>query len=254
VASSSIVHDIDPRNLRMVSGLKGVLDMTRFPREHRPWPLPPRRWTMAMTWYDLAFLHWPVPAEQLRPLIPSGLELDTYDGQAWLGIVPFGMSGVRPRCLPVVPWLSKFLELNVRTYVTAEGKPGVWFCSLDAANPVAVRIARKTFNLPYYDAAMRLHHEPDGWRNYRSRLIERYCLYAADRQGGLYRGEILHAPWPLQCAEVDLIENRMAAPFRIKLPDIVPIAHFNRRIDVRAWSLDRIAGDGSGCTATSAPR
>nr|MDQ5811098.1 DUF2071 domain-containing protein [Actinomycetota bacterium] len=101
-----------------------------------------------MRWQDLLFMHWPLKEEVLRPLIPSALALDTFDGSAWLGVVPFGMSGVRPRFVPEVSWLSDFPELNVRTYVSADGKPGIWFFSLDAHNPIAVRVARATFNLP----------------------------------------------------------------------------------------------------------
>ena len=107
-----------------------------------------------MSWHDLLFMHWPVPQEALRPQIPPALQLDTFDGSAWLSVPPFRMSATRPRCLPSVPPLSNFPELNVRTYVTAEGKPGIWFFSLDAANPVAVRLARATFHLPYFDARM----------------------------------------------------------------------------------------------------
>src|SRR5919202_1981641 len=106
---------------------------------HRPWPLPPRPWVLAMQWHDLLFMHGPVPPALLRPLIPPALELETFDGTAWLGITPFRMAGTRPRFVPPLPWVSAFPELNVRTYVTAEGKPGVWFFSLDAGNPLAAR-------------------------------------------------------------------------------------------------------------------
>ena len=122
----------------------------------RTWPAPKRRWNMWMTWHDLLFAHWPVPAEQLRALIPPILEVDTFQGQAWVGVVPFGMSNVRPRLLPAVPGLSRFPELNVRSYVTVQGKPGVWFFSLDAANPLAVYLARRFFYLPYLHAKMSL--------------------------------------------------------------------------------------------------
>jgi uncharacterized protein DUF2071 len=94
---------------------------------HRPWPLPACRWVMAQSWHDLLFAHWPVDISALRKAVPSALAIDTYQGQAWLGVVPFRMSGVRLRGTPPVPWLSAFPELNVRTYVVAEGKPGVWF-------------------------------------------------------------------------------------------------------------------------------
>ena len=121
---------------------------------HRPWPLPPGPWIMAQSWHDLLFAHWPVSVDGLRPLIPSQLEIDTFEGQAWIAVVPFRMSGVRLRGIPAFPWLSAFPELNVRTYVSVRGKPGVWFFSLDAANPIAVSVARYWFHLPYFRARM----------------------------------------------------------------------------------------------------
>src|ERR671917_113023 len=187
---------------------KMVLSRTK----HRPYPVPSGPWALSMRWHDLLFMHWPVRENVLRPLIPSALTLDTFDGSAWLGVVPFRMSGVRPRSLPRVPWLSDFPELNVRTYVTAEGKPGIWFFSLDAHNPIAVRLARVTFSLPYFDAEMSCHVVGDEVRyrsvrthrgakdarfagryrpvggSFNSRpgtlehfLTERYCLYSASR-------------------------------------------------------------------------
>ncbi len=122
--------------------------------DHRPWPLPESPWVMAMSWHDLAFLHWPVSAAALAKKIPPGLTLDTFEGDAYLGVVPFHMTGVRPRLGPSIPGVSSFIELNVRTYVTTEGKPGVWFFSLDATSRLAVRAARRFFHLPYFDARM----------------------------------------------------------------------------------------------------
>jgi len=236
---------------------------------------------MAMRWLDLLFAHWPVDAAALRPLIPEGLELDTFDGQAWLGIVPFRMDGVRPPWCPPLPWVSAFAELNVRTYVRVPGggdsrghsKPGVWFFSLDAANPLAVRTARLTFHLPYFDARMRIE-ERDGWVRYDSRrthrgappgvfraryrpvsepylsepgtlehwLTERYCLYAADRRGRVYRGDIHHVPWPLQPAEAEIEEDTLTSPLgapgtALERPDVAPLLHFVRRLEVVAWEL-----------------
>jgi len=234
---------------------------------HRPWPIPHRPWVMAMQWHDLLFMHWPVRAEALRRYIPPALELETFDGVAWLGIVPFRMAGVRPRAVPALPWISAFAELNVRTYVTAGGRPGVWFFSLDAANPLAVRGARYGFHLPYYDARMaslrrgaaveyrsdRTHRgAPEaafagGYRPtgpiYRTApgsidywLTERYCLYAANRRGRVWRGEIHHAPWPLQPAEAEIARNSMADQLRLILPKPRPLLHFARRLDVVAWA------------------
>src|SRR5258706_3621107 len=129
---------------------------------HRPWALPRQPWIMAMQWHDLLFMHWPIPSARIRKYIPAALTIDTFDGVAWIGVVPFWMRGVRPRLVPALPRLSAFPELNVRTYVTAQGKPGVWFFSLDAANALAVAAARLTFHLPYFRARMRCN-EIGGW-------------------------------------------------------------------------------------------
>src|SRR6185295_16469197 len=112
-----------------------------------PWPLPRQPWIMSMQWHDLLFMHWPVPTEALRAFIPAPLAIDTFDATAWIGVVPFRMAGVTPRGVPALPWLSAFPELNVRTYVTLDAKPGVWFFSLDAGNPIAVEAARDAFHL-----------------------------------------------------------------------------------------------------------
>ncbi|MBK8979980.1 MAG: DUF2071 domain-containing protein [Planctomycetes bacterium] len=212
-------------------------------------------WVMAMRWQQLLFAHWPVPAAALRPHIaplggPAGLELDEHDGTAWLAVVPFRMTGVRPRCVPALPRLSRFCELNLRTYVTCQGRPGVWFFSLDAADPLAVRVARAAFHLPYFDARMGLVAEADGTIRYRSErthrgapaarfvasyrptgapfraapgsrewfFTERYSLYTADRRGRLLRGDVLHEPWVLQAAEWEPQECDMGRIAGVELP------------------------------------
>lgn len=176
-------------------------------------------------WRDLLFLHWQVSAERVQASLPPGLTVDTFGGEAWLGIVPFAMARVRPRYLPPVPWLSWFLELNVRTYVRdASGIPGVWFYSLDCDQPLAVQIARHLFHLPYVHADMRVQRDDrrlQYWCRRRGQpsppwhfdwqlhapaaparsdtlehfLVERYVLYAADGQQRLYRGRVSHAPY-----------------------------------------------------------
>src|SRR6187549_534040 len=121
---------------------------------HRPWPMPSSAWIMTQTWNDLLFAHWPVDAAVLRERVPASFELDLFDGQAWIGVVPFHMTNVAPRFVPALPGVSAFPELNVRTYVTVGGKPGVFFFSLDAGNALAAGAARALLNLPYYSAAM----------------------------------------------------------------------------------------------------
>lgn len=241
--------------------------------EHRPWPLPDRPWVMAMEWHDLLFIHWPVKPAVLEPFIPPGLSLQTWEDYAWLGVVPFMMRGVRPRFTPAVPGMAAFAELNVRTYVTHGDRPGVWFFSLDAANPLAVRGARYGFHLPYFDARMtcapagaQVHYQSTrrhrGARpasfaaDYRPTgpvyqstpgslehwLTERYCLYAANQHGKLWRGEIHHPPWPLQPAEANLHSNHMADQIGLMLPRAPTLLHFARRIVVAAWAPEAITG------------
>jgi len=139
----------------------------------RTWPLPRSPWVMRMTWSELLFAHCPIEPDDVARLLPSGLMLATRDGQAWVGVVPFLISNIAPRCCPAVPGLSRFLELNVRTYVICDGKPGVWFFSLDAESPIAVRVARATFNLPYVDASMSLSQDASGAIDYRSKRTHR---------------------------------------------------------------------------------
>src|SRR3954471_5356528 len=135
---------------------------------HRPWPMPASPWLMTQTWHNLLFAHWPVDARALRERLPPGLPLDLYEGQAWIGIVPFRMTNVAPRGVPNIPFVSAFPELNVRTYVTVGGKPGVYFFSLDAGSVLAVAAARRFYKLPYFWSEMSARTE-GGKVEYRSR-------------------------------------------------------------------------------------
>jgi uncharacterized protein YqjF (DUF2071 family) len=236
---------------------------------HRPWPIPDEPWIMTQTWHDLLFAHWRIDAEMLRARVPRGLELDLYAGEAWLGIVPFHMTNVAPRAVPSIPWVSAFPELNVRTYVRVMDRPGVYFFSLDAGNPLAVGAARALFHLPYYTADMTV--DVTGSRvKYRSQrrsntlatfaakylatgsaappapgsleefLTERYCLYAVDSDGGIHRLEIHHPPWPLQPAEADITTNGMADAAGLRLPPATPLLHFAKRQDMVAWRMTSV--------------
>jgi uncharacterized protein YqjF (DUF2071 family) len=219
---------------------------------------------MQQSWHHLLFAHWPIGSGRMRTLVPHELPLDTFEGTAWIGIVPFRMSNVTLRGIPPMPWISEFPELNVRTYVVLDDKPGVYFFSLDATNPVAVGIARVAAGLPYFTADMHVDADEDGVR-YRSRrsagdltvefsasyhpsghpvapapgsleyfLTERYCLYTVN-DGDVSRLDIHHPPWPLQPAEVEIHTNTMTAPLALELPSMRPIAHFARRQDMVAW-------------------
>jgi uncharacterized protein YqjF (DUF2071 family) len=242
--------------------------------DHRPWPLPAKRWTWRQTWRDLLFMHWPMPASLLQPLVPRPLEVQEFDGSAWIGIVPFHMEGVTRRGVPAFSGLSAFPELNVRTYVSLQGKPGVWFLSLDAANRLAVWAARRFFHLPYFHAAMSVHSSGPGF-TYQSRrlpqedhpvlflgsyhpisssyeakpggldhwLTERYCLYARSAAGNLYRTEVHHVPWPLQHAEADVTVNSMLDPHGLDIPSTPPVLHFARSLDVAVWPPEKLRLD-----------
>lgn len=224
---------------------------------------------MKQVWHDLLFAHWPLPPSAIRPLIPSQLTLDTFDGQSWVGVVPFHMSGIRARGLPPLPGLSRFPELNVRTYVTHGGKPGVYFFSLDAANLPAVWAARKFYHLPYFHAAMsskelggnihyfsrrrranaefRAHYQPTAGVSPREKgslehwLTERYCLYTT-HCAEVYRCGIHHQQWPLQNAEAEFETNTVAAASGVPLPNTKPILHFARKLEVLIWPLQKIPG------------
>lgn len=234
---------------------------------HRPFPLPPSPWLMAMRWLDLAFLHWPVPAAALQPLLPAGLQVEQHDGTAWLGIVPFRMTGVRARLLPPLPGSGAFAELNVRTYVRHGEVTGVWFFSLDAASWLAVRAARLGFRLPYFDARMRCERRGDGvhydsTRTHRGApparfaahwwptapaaaphrdslahwLVERYALFTAGRDGTVRVGHIHHPPWQLAPATVELQHCDMTRLCGIELCGPPPLVHAAQRQDVVAWA------------------
>jgi uncharacterized protein YqjF (DUF2071 family) len=246
---------------------RGILDIVG----HRPWPMPEAPWIMTQTWHDLLFAHWPVDRVGLAAKIPSSLELDLYDGEAWLAVVPFHMTNVAPRGVPSLPGVSAFPELNVRTYVRAGGRAGVYFFSLDAGNVLAVAAARTMFHLPYYQASIEVEQQGEGIR-YRSRrsrvhgssaelavayrpsgpvsqpregtleyfLTERYCLYTVDQDGHALRLDIHHPPWPLQPAEASIQVNTMADAVGIRLPSRAPVLNFSRRQDAVAWPLVRV--------------
>jgi uncharacterized protein YqjF (DUF2071 family) len=221
---------------------------------------------MTQSWHDLLFAHWPLDPDLLRDKVPASLPLDLFDGRAWIGVIPFHMTNVGPRAVPTLPGLASFPELNVRTYVTLDRKPGVYFFSLDAASTLAVIGARTMFGLPYYRAAMAVHlagtrvtyrsarrsavnaqflssYEPVGSVSLavpgtlEHFLTERYCLYTTTRSGEPRRLDIHHKPWPLQIAEAQITVNTMATAAGLALPATRPLLHFAKRLDVLTWGM-----------------
>jgi uncharacterized protein YqjF (DUF2071 family) len=229
-------------------------------RGHRPFRVADGSWVMGQTWRRLLFAHWDLAPEVMRELVPAELPLDLHDGRAWLGVTPFEMEGVRPRGLPPAPLVSRFPELNVRTYVLRDGRPGIHFFSLDTSNRPTVAGARGVYRLPYFRARMRVRAR-SGWIEYEHRrsagpeaafsaryrpvapaalaapgslehwLTERYCAYTAEP---LQRIDIHHRPWELQRAEAEISVNTMAAPLGLAL-DGPPHLLYAARQDIVVW-------------------
>jgi uncharacterized protein YqjF (DUF2071 family) len=244
----------------------GIIDSDHLTMRPRPAGPP----IMHQTWGKLLFMHWPIDVKLLRPLIPKALEIDSFDGSAWIGVIPFTMWGIRASFLPPIPGTSAFHELNVRTYVTINGVPGVWFFSLDAANKLAVWGARRFYYLPYYHAQMSLG-QTDNTIHYSSTrkdsrgapaqlkstwsigeplppsspgsieffLTERYCLYS-EHKGEIYRSQIHHQPWPLQKAQLTSLSSSMIECHRLPTPQGNPLLHYAEELRVDIWRLKRI--------------
>ena len=251
--------------------------------DRRPWPPPDGPWAIAQEWQHVLFLHWGVDAAALRPLVPAPLDVETRDGRAWVSLLPFAMRRLRPRGLPALPWLSSFPQLNVRTYVTLDGRPGVFLLRVAAGSLPAVTIARRLFHLPYERARLALRKEGEGRlftcrpragrqagdgrcareperpltfaARYRPEgsafgpapgslerwLSERFCYYAAGRDGEIVRGEIDHPPWSLYQAQVDLIESTWPVALGVACGDASPLAFYSRRQRAFAWLPVRAA-------------
>ena len=232
---------------------------------HRPWPLPRRRWTVGMTVEDVLFVHWRCPVDAVRPLVPEGLEVDSHDGDAWVGIASLGVRGLRLRGTLPVPGLSAFLALHVRTYVSAEDKPGIWTLGLDVSSRIAGDVTRQLYRAPCFHSRMSTARRGDwvdvecarlgeagkvfsaSWRprggvSYAKPgslewfLAERYCVYSADRNGRLRRADVHHGLWPLEPGEAE-VGLASIAP----LPLVgEPLCHVARRNDVLVWPLEPI--------------
>ena len=233
---------------------------------------------MHQNWHHLLFMHWEVPPNALQALLPHGLELDTHDGKAYVGLVPFTISGVRPSFVPPLPLISSFHEVNVRTYVHRGGKdPGVWFFSLDASSTIAVAAARAAYKLPYFHSQIEFtasndplpsvdfdSHRDDanGTRPANARLrylpmdgitaaaspdtiehflLERYILYAADSNHHLYRARVHHQPYPMQRADLLECEETLVWAAGIRRPQESPLKHYAREVNVKVYPLERVA-------------
>jgi uncharacterized protein len=237
---------------------------------------------MGQSWRHLLFAHWPADPGALRRVVPPQLHLDLYEGQAWVGVTPFRVEGFRLRGTPPAPLLSRFLEVNVRTYVHYDGLPGIYFLSLDTDSRFAVAGARRTYRLPYFHSRQTLTETAGGCRFRSERaaadepaaeldctfcpsggcfkadpgtlayfLAERYCLYTL-AGGVVQRGEIHHPPWPLQAAKAIVTHNTMASGHGLELAG-EPVAHYARLQDVVLWTIEPAARAESPGYVPSSP-
>ena len=232
---------------------------------------------MHQNWHHLLFLHWEVPVAELQRLIPPQLTIDTFDGKAYVGLVPFTVTGARPVMTPPLPWISDFHEVNVRTYVHHKGRnPGVWFFSLDASSTVAVAAARAAYKLAYFHSQIEFSAGKDplpqiafsskrddergptpanGRFGYRPMegaianaapgtidyfLLERYVLYARDEDHNLYRARVYHQPYPVQRVEVLDLDETLIWGAGIKRAESVPLHHYAREVNVKVYPLERV--------------
>jgi uncharacterized protein YqjF (DUF2071 family) len=249
------------------------------PVDHRPWPLPETPWVLRQDWLRLGFLHWRVDPAALQRRLPRGVRVQLFGGRAYVGVGPFWMSGVRPRFCPPVPGISRFPEINVRTYVTDGEHAGVWFFSLDTPNRAAIWTGRTVFGVPYRAASITIDEQGDRTR-YRSIrdgslefdatveagpeviappgslehfLTERYCFHSVVA-GMRIRAHVHHARWPLHEAGVTVECNGLLDGFGVAEPTRPDLAHCSPGVQVIGWPWERAtaaepAAEFSGVTA-----
>lgn len=246
------------RYLESPAGQARSVDRT----DHRPWPIPGGPWRMGQTWRHLLFAHWPIDAELLRRHVHPALPIDEFDGSAWLGITPFLVEALRMRGTLPLPLLSNFPELNIRTYATIDGKPGVVFLRLDTPSRAAIGAARMAYRLPYAHASLSVRVDDDGAATARSSrddgticmdyaptgpsfearpgtleyfLTERYRLYTTGDDGHLRWAEIHHRPWPLREGRAEVSRHGYLPEGLVLEGD--PLVHVADRQDVVIWPL-----------------
>ena len=246
-------------------------NLNKWDYRHRKWQLPSLPWIMKQTWNDLLYAHYPIKLEALQKLVPNMFPLDSYNGMGWIGVIPFHITGIRIRGLLPIPGMNRFPELNVRTYVTLDGKPGIYFFSLDAAHFLAANSAKLFYHLPYRHADI-LVKKTGATIDYESRrkskeatqlkctykpisqpflaakgsfeewMAERYCIYTLNKKGRLFRCDVLHSPWLLQQAEAKFYHNTILSKQGIYVDSDKPILHFSKRKEVRIWPLIQLNG------------
>lgn len=231
---------------------------------HRPWTLPSGQWSYYQEWNSALFLHWKVSLDELVKLIPKGISIDTFNGECWITLVAFTMEKIRPRRLPSVAAISDFQEINVRTYLSKDGKKGVYFLRIEAGKKVSTFVAKLLSGLPYENANIDLQNMSNPYKYFASNnnrnskfdatftigkriankteldnwLTERYCLYL-EKNKILYRYETHHKPWVLDTVEnLNLISTYKIGNILLdKKPDL---AHYSNGVKVLAWNREKL--------------
>jgi uncharacterized protein len=234
---------------------------------HRQWPLPTGNWRWQQSWLDLAFIHYRVAIADLRSLVPAQLTIEECDGTAWVSLVPFRMAGVRRRPFPCLPGMGEFLELNLRTYVSFRGQPGVWFFSLEAESLPIVMGGRMVYHVPYHWARLSCtrHQDVVNWTSQRRLgrgacqlsyrigrdpvaappgslihwLTERYFLYAGTASR-LWQVPVHHAPWELRTGELLAHDGNLLALAGIAADLSEPLLQYSPGVHAISWAAERL--------------
>ncbi|MAH91504.1 MAG: hypothetical protein CMA11_07020 [Euryarchaeota archaeon] len=240
----------------------------KIDHEHVPFAMPEKAHSLVQEWRNLTFMHWEVEPQNLAPHIPKGLEIDLFEGKAYVGAIPFEMRNVRPRLLPSLPGVSTFPEFNIRTYVKKNGIPGVLFLTLDAQSRVTCWHAPRSYGLPYRYAkcSLKITDKEYAWKSRRSSdgvilegkcklkgeqrqaekdsleyfLFERYSLYTEHKKK-LHMAYTLHKPWTFQDGEVEIVENTLTESFNLNIDVMKPqYIHASKGVYVHTWSIEEV--------------
>lgn len=241
----------------------------KWDEHHKGTDLPNLPWVMKQTWHDLLFAHYPVKLELLQKLVPPVIQLDSYNGSAWIGIVPFHVQNHRARLLPPIPGIDRFSQLNIRTYVTVNGKRGVYFIRVDMNHLIAGVLAKTFYYMPFQAATIKMkqndqtihfNSQKNGQHQFEFQckykpitlpfyaakgsfeqwLVERYSFYALNKKGEVVRSDILHDYWPLQLVEGEISNHSILLNVGIQVAKDEPILHYAKKMEALLWPVVRV--------------
>ena len=245
----------------------------KWEEHHKGTAFPNLPWIMKQTWHDLLFAHYPVKLELLQKLVPPVFQLDSYNGIGWVGVVPFHVQNHRVRLLPPIPGFDRFAQINIRTYVTVNGKRGVYFIRVHMNHLIAGVLAKTFYYMPFQAAIVKME-QSDRYINFCSIkskqiefqchytpisesklaekasfehwLVERYSMYSLNRKGEVMRSDILHNYWPLQLAEGEITNHSILLNEGIQVANNEPILHYAKKMEAMLWPVVRENGGKTG--------